>query len=66
MVCNRSKTELVLFNQWGELEISIPDLGIESKSSMKIVGIQFNYNLAWKDHIDRVVAKVNSLTYALR
>ncbi len=66
MVCNRSKTELVLFNRWGDLSVTIPKHGVESSSGMKILGFNFTYNLSWEEHLRKVVGKVNSLSYALR
>ncbi len=34
---------------------------------MKILGIEFKYNLAWGNpYINRIIAKSNSLSYTLR
>ncbi len=66
MICNSSKTELVLFNRWGDLSVKIPKHNIESVSKMKILGFQFTYNLDWNDHINTTFNKVNSLSYVLR
>ena len=66
MVCNRSKTELVVFNRWGDLSIKIPKHSVESVSEMKILGFIFTYNLNWEKHLKKMVGKVNSMSYALR
>lgn len=66
MVINRSKTEIVVFNRWGDLQFDFPKIGISSQSKMKILGVDFRYDLSWDDHINRTLAKTNSLSYALR
>ena len=67
MVISRLKTELVVFT--GGVNYSLISQSfncIQSKSKMKILGIEFKYDLSWDDHIIRTLAKTNSLSYALR
>ncbi len=45
MVVNRSKTEIVVFNRWGDLRVDFPNLGLSSEPRMKILGIDFKYDL---------------------
>ena len=66
MKCNSAKTELVIFNRWGEVEIKIDKHNVTSKLGMKILGLNFRYDLCWDAHVSAVINKVNSLSYALR
>jgi hypothetical protein len=66
MVVNRSKTEIVVFNRWGDLRVNFPKLGLYSEPKMKILGIDFKYDLSWHEYVDKIIAKTNSLSYALR
>jgi len=54
MKVNAAKTEVVIFSKKAKLreEIDIAGTIISSKSSMKALGVLFDQNLNWKEHIE--------------
>jgi len=65
MLCNQSKTELMFMNL-DKVEIRVNDQSIESKSSIKVLGMMIDNNLKWESQVNKVVSKVKSLNFGLR
>ncbi len=42
--------------------MNFPNLGLSSRPKMKILGIDFKYDVTWSDHVDGITAKTNSLS----
>jgi len=67
MSVNKSKTEFVAFGYHGPpLSFSFGGAQLINKHSMKILGINFQSNMKWVSHTNKVAKKISSFTYALR
>jgi len=65
MVCNLSKTELMLFGD-ETMSVQLNDITIESKSSMNVLGVTVDNQLKWENHVEKVVNKCRSFVFTLR
>jgi len=65
MLCNQSKTELMFMNL-DKVEIKVNDQNIESKPSIKVLGMMIDNNLKWESQVNKVVSKVKPLNFGLR
>jgi len=67
MVCNYSKTDLTIFgfNGPGESMVFSGTL-IRPNDMIKILGIMFEKNLKWGNHVALMLRKANSSTYSIR
>jgi len=65
MICNRSKTELIVFGN-NKLSVEVGGESIESKNTIKVLGILIDCDLRWTSQINRTVSKIRSLTFAMR
>ena len=65
---NIEKTELVFFHRSKKLKekLVIGDLQVESKESMKILGVWFDCNLNWSCHINKMIESIKKECYGLR
>jgi len=59
MVVNRSKTEIIVFDKkFEETGFVIDGEIVNSKSSIKALGITFQHNLKWDKHVSIITARV--------
>lgn len=65
MVCNATKTELMVIKH-NEKKISVENIEITSKDSIKVLGLILDNDLGWKSYVNKLVNKTRSLTFALR
>ena len=65
---NIAKTELVFFHRRQKIyeSITIGDCIINSKQSMKILGIWFDCNLTWSCHVHKLIETVKRECFGLR
>jgi hypothetical protein len=65
---NMSKTEFVIFHRHdtGKGELQIGEHVIQSKSSMNVLGIQFDSRLTWEEQADNAIRKSRGSLHALR
>ena len=69
MVCNRSKTEFVIFDRYRrfqELRLRINDESISPSKSIKVLGIIFQDNLKWNKQVGAVISSANSMFLSLK
>jgi len=66
MVCNKGKTEVVIFGSGEIMEIKVGTETIKTSKVMKMLGIWVDWDLKWKTHVEKTVAKCRSLGFALR
>jgi len=66
MVCNKGKTEVVIFGSGEIMEIKVGTETIKTSKVMKMLGIWVDWDLKWKTHVEKAVAKCRSLGFALR
>jgi len=66
MICNRSKTEVVIFGDEMEREIEVDGINIKSGTTMKMLGIWVDSDLKWNTHVTKLANKCRSLGYAIR
>jgi len=67
MVINKKKTELIIFG-YSSMKVNL-DFGgekIPNSDNIKILGVQFQSNLKWSSHVNKVIKKISSLSYSLR
>jgi hypothetical protein len=65
---NVAKTELVFFHRNRKIteSLTIGSLTVDSKESMKILGIWFDCNLTWSCHVHKLIESVKKECYGLR
>jgi len=65
---NVAKTELVFFHRNLKISesITIDNLTVHSKDSMKILGIWFDCNLTWSCHVHKLIESIKKECYGLR
>jgi hypothetical protein len=65
---NVAKTELVFFHRSKKFNesLTINDLTVHSKESMKILGIWFDCNLNWSYHVHKLVETIKKECFGLR
>jgi len=67
MKCNNTKTEVVIFGQNTQrCSLKIDGKDIPINDSIKILGINFEKNLKWGNHVNKVIKKANSFSYSIR
>lgn len=68
MKTNVSKTEVIIFNRHRELieDINVKGTIIQTKPKIKVLGITFDYNLAWKSHIESIKHKARGVMSKLK
>lgn len=67
LAVNINKTELVYFsNKPTKGNVKLGNLTIESKTSMKILGVVFDSKLSWIPHIDSCIQKTKQAVSGLR
>jgi len=65
MVCNQSKTELMIYGQYS-VKIKVNNQEITSKSTIKVLGLLFDNNLRWQSQVKKILSRTRSVTFALR
>jgi len=65
MVCNVSKTEMMVFNS-RPVNIELGDMTVSSRDEMKVLGVTFDSGLKWTAQVDGVIKKTNRMLFALR
>jgi len=65
MICNLSKTELVVFGM-DELEVRVGDSLIKSSECMKVLGVLVDNKLSWERHVEKVLSNCRSQLFSLR
>ena len=65
---NVSKTEICVFHRRNIVQINVELDGtmISSMKTMNVLGITFDSNLKWKDHVEKAIKESNSSLYALQ
>ena len=65
---NENKTELCLFhrNDHEPITITINGTNLTSKSSMNVLGIQFDSKLSWNDHVNKTINKAKKAYHAIK
>jgi len=67
MVINKKKTEFIAFGYNGpNVTLDFGGERIANKETIKILGVHFQSNMKWATHVNKVIKKVNSLSYSLR
>jgi len=67
MVINKKKTEFIIFGNNGpKINLDFGGELIPYSDSIKILGVQLQSNLKWSSHVNKVIKKINSLSYSLR
>jgi len=62
MVVNSSKTEIVIFNRrriYMSEEFQIDQSIVKSQEKFKALGVIFQHDLKWNDHVSAVISRVN-------
>ena len=64
---NENKTEICLFhrNDHAPITITINGITIKSKSSMNVLGVQFDSKLSWHDQISKSINKAKRTLHAI-
>jgi len=65
MLCNMSKTKLLIIGS-ENMTVRVGNDMIESKPSMKVLGVHLDNNLRWDCHVEKLVTKCRSFTFTLR
>nr|CAI5856184.1 unnamed protein product [Callosobruchus analis] len=63
---NHNKTELILFKQDISFSIEYNNSEITGTNKAKLLGVTFDENLQWSDHIDNLCLKLHSSCYGLK
>ncbi len=66
MVCNVSKTELMMMNEESTVTIDIEDMQINSLPEMKVLGILFDKNLNWSSQVSKAIKRTNRMLFGLK
>ena len=73
LVANASKTAFILFNAKNldnaEVELKIGETTIKKQSSAKLLGMKFEDNQKWREHVqgkNGVISALNSRLYLIR
>jgi len=65
MVVNSSKTELIIFNRFDPINITLSN-GIKSSDQIKALGITFAHNLKWDHHVNHTVQKTTHIVKSIK
>ena len=65
---NISKTEICVFHRRNivQIEMELDGTMVMSKRTMNVLGITFDSNLKWKDHVEKAIKESNSSLYAIK
>ena len=70
LVMNNEKTALVSFHNknkiYTPIKVNLNNCELESVNVTKFLGLNLDYNLNWKIHVDVLCKKLSSATFALR
>jgi len=68
MLVNESKTEIMILHRTERIKkvINIGDTSIESKNKMRVLGVIFNQNLTWQDHIINTINSCQRVLHGLK
>jgi len=67
MVCNSSKTEYTVFGSKDpELNIVLDGQMFKPLEAIKILGVMFDRQLKWDNHVAKVIRKCSAMSYSLR
>ncbi len=69
MVCNRSKTEFIVFDRYRrfrELRLNINGEIISPSNSIRVLGILFQDNLRWNKQVGAAISSANSMFLSLK
>jgi len=68
MLVNDSKTEIMVVHKSDKLKITlqIGETLIESKNNMKVLGILFNQNLSWTEHVTQNINSCQRVLHGLK
>jgi len=70
LLMNPDKTNFISFQtcqtrQQNQLKITLNNQAIQSKDTIKFLGLEIDKNLNWNKHIDQLLSKISSGLYAL-
>ena len=67
MKINESKTELCLFhwNDHAPITITLNGISLKSKSSINVLGVQFDCKLSWCDQVNKAINKSKKTLHAI-
>jgi len=66
MVCNVSKTEVMVMNSSSLINLDIDGHQITSSNCMKVLGIVFDDALSWTTHVEKTTAKCARMLHGLK
>ena len=67
MITNVTKTEATVFSKEPTiLNLEVDGSVLQTGLSMNVLGVTFNHNLKWTDHVDKVMRKASGLLGRLR
>jgi len=67
MICNATKTELIVFGNTGDQwSMTVGSETINASNTIKILGLTFEKHLRWGQHVAIALKKANSMTCSLR
>ena len=64
---NETKTELCLFyrNDHAPVTITVNNINLTSKSSINVLGVQFDSKLSWSDQVNKSINKAKKAYHAI-
>jgi len=67
MIINKKKTEFIVFGYNGpRVNLNFGGELISNSDNIKVLGVHFQSNLKWNTQVNKVIKKVNSLSYSVR
>jgi len=69
MVVNQAKTEIMIMKNKKDIipsHIKLSNVDIEIKQSLKVLGIQFDFDLSWNTHLQNITKKAQKMISGLK
>jgi len=66
MVCNLDKTEIMIMNEPTQVPIQVGSRIVNTRSDMKVLGVQFDSKLDWTKQVSATVSKTNGMYFGLK
>jgi len=68
MICNPTKTELIVFGNPNQecIDITLDKTVVSAKKTMKVLGIIFDNQLSWRENTSKILSKCSSVAYSIR
>ncbi len=66
MVCNISKTELMIMNSEEAAELLVDGIKVQSSRTMKVLGLVFDEKLEWQQQVQNTVTRTNRMLHGLK